>query len=67
MSEKTKIKILRVLWYGIMILLWYTDFILALLGSKYRWITFALAVTMGAITMIINERGHKNEQSHKNR
>ena len=50
-----------------MILLWYTDFILALLGSKYRWITFALAVTMGVITMIINERGHKNEQSHKNR
>lgn len=65
MSEKTKIKILRILWYGILILLWYTDFILAISGSEYRWITLLSAIIMGAITMIINEGGHKNEQNHK--
>lgn len=61
MSEKTKIKILRWLWYGTLAGLMYANFFFGMIKSPWWFVTYVTMIIMGIITYAINYRGDEDE------
>ena len=61
MSERTKVKVLRVLWYSILVAIWYCNWLFAPLNFVVWMITFIIGCIMGGITLWINKGDEDDE------
>ena len=65
MCEKCKVKMLRVMWYSTLVILWYMTFVLCLIKSPWWIATEGTFSVMGIVTLYINDKGRSKHGKNK--